>query len=270
MKIAFWSPMHGTGATANMLAIALTVAAKKDRSILLTQTHYCMNNLEKPLMGDVAENGRSEYFRDIGIDAVIRYFKAGMLSREILDSCAVDLTSNLSLLAGTRQASRNTYETGVLHDIVGHVLNTAQDYYDWVVVDTNSGYSSSSLETVENADVVVVNLRQNRMMLDELFSNGNYKRFDPDRMFFLFGSYDPDSKYNLSNIRHLYRDINSSNSGGLPYCTTYMDALCDNKAIRYISMNAVAEGDPDEVRFFEALEEISNKIIRMSEKGGNR
>ena len=39
MKIAFWSPMHGTGTTANLMALMLAIAEDSDRSVLLTQTH---------------------------------------------------------------------------------------------------------------------------------------------------------------------------------------------------------------------------------------
>lgn len=263
MKIAFWSPLHGVGGTAGMLAITLAVATAGDRSILLTQTHYSMNYLEGPLVGEIDGPQGNEYFRDTGVDAVIRYFKAGMLSKEVMDNCSIDIASGLSLLTGTKQSSRRTYDDSVLRRIVGYVLNAAEDYYDWVVVDTNSGYSSSSLETVQSADVVVVTLRQNRDMLDELFANEEFRKLNSDRIFYLFGSYDSDSKYNLNNLRHIYRQINADNSGGLPHSTAYMDALCDRKAMKYITANLVAE-DYGDTEFFKALKDVSRKITAMA------
>lgn len=264
MKIAFWSPMHGTGATANMLAVALAVACRKDRSILLTQTHYSMNNLEQPLLGRTTGEEDADYFRDTGIDAVVRYFKAGILSEEILNNCAIDVAPGLSLLAGTRQSSRETYETDVLRSIVGHILGKAQEYYDWVVVDTNSGYSMSSFETVLGADIIVVNLRQSKRMLDDFFANEAYEKLKSRKLFYLFGSYDPKSKYNLRNLRHMYKDITAANSGGMPHCTEYMDALCDNNAFRYITTNIVADSDYSDISFFAGLREITDKLIKMA------
>ena len=49
MKVAFWSPFHGTGATANLLALSVAVSELMDKKVLVTQTHYNMNNLEGPL-----------------------------------------------------------------------------------------------------------------------------------------------------------------------------------------------------------------------------
>lgn len=263
MKIVFWSPMHGTGATANMLAITLAIAGRHDSKILMTQTHYAMNNLEGPLVGELDGRRESEYWRDTGIDAVIRYFKSGMLSREIMNSCAIDLTDRLSLLTGTRQSSKQTYDDDILRRIVSRILDTAEDYYDFVTIDTNSGYSSTSIDTVRSADVVIVTLRQNIDMINELFENEKFKKLDPKRIFYLFGSYDAYSKYNLGNIRRMYRRINSRNSGGLPHCTAYMDALCDNRALRYISSNLVAEeyGDSE---FFRALCDVSERITSLA------
>lgn len=263
MKIAFWSPLHGVGGTAAMLAITLAVATDSDKSILLTQTHYSMNYLEGPLVGEIDGPQGSDYFRDIGVDAVVKYFKAGLLSKEVMENCAIDITSRLSLLAGTKQSSRRAYDDSVLRKIVGHVLDAAEDFYDWVVVDTNSGYSSSSIETVQKADVVVVTLRQNRDMLDELFANEEFRKLNSDRILYLFGSYDPNSKYNLNNLRHIYRQINADNSGGLPHSTAYMDALCDRRALKYITANMVAE-DYGDTEFFRALKDISRKITAMA------
>ena len=270
MRIAFWSPMHGTGATANMLAVAMAVANSTDRRILLTQTHYTMNNLEKPLIGEFGGMGDSDFFRDTGIDAVVRYFKSGFLSKDIISNCSIDLTPNLVLLAGTRQSSRQTYDSPVMKRMVGYVLDTAEKYYDWVVIDTNSGYSSGSIETVENADVIVITLRQSRDMLDEMFAGEGFRRIADKKIFYLFGSYDPRSKYNMANLRRLYKRINSANSGGLPHCTAYMDALCDNRALNYMSSGMVADGDDEDSQFFAELKSISSKIIAMaSDDGGS-
>lgn len=264
MRIAFWSPMHGTGATANMLAVALAVAASGDRKILMTQTHYCMNNLEKPLIGELGGMRDSDFFRDTGIDAVVRYFKSGLLSRDIISNCSIDLTPNLVLLAGTKQSSRQTYDSLVMRRMVGYVLDTAEQYYDWVVIDTNSGYSAGSFETVENSDIVVVTLRQSRDMIDGLFASEDFKRIESKRIFFLFGSYDANSRYNLQNLRRMYKRITASNSGGLPHCTAYMDALCENRALNYMSANLVADEDIEDNEFFTELKEISAKIIAMA------
>lgn len=264
MKIVFWSPMHGTGATSNLLAFAFAASQSMGHSILLTQTHYNLNNLEEPLMGGIADD--REFYRDTGIDAVVRHFKAGSLSREVIDNCSIGITDRLSLLAGTRQASRQTYDSGVMHKIVGHVIDAAQEYYDWVIVDANSGYANGTADLLQDADIVVVTLRQDTGMIDALFANEEFTRIDRNKVFYLFGSYDPDSRCNLTNIRRAYTAINHSNSGGLPHCTSYMDAINEHRVSGYISDYLVADRDYADYTFFEALRTIADSLERMIQR----
>ena len=265
MKIAFWSPMHGTGATANLMALMLAIAEDSDRSVLLTQTHYCMNDLEGPLVSGLKGADREDYFTDMGIDAVIKYYKSGMLSKEILESCATEITDRISLLAGTRQCSRTAFENGMVSRIVERIFDASEEFYDWVVIDTNSGFSQTSTSILKDADIVVVTLRQNRALLDELFRNEEFLGIDNDRVFYIFGSYDPDSKYTLSNLKHIYRNISSANSAGLPHCTGYMDALCDRRAADYIR-SGLNDPERSDREFFSALKEASKKLVSMTEK----
>ena len=267
MKIAFWSPLHGTGATANLMALMLAVSEECDRSILLTQTHFSMNDLEGPLTAELEGANRDDYFFNMGIDAVIKYFKAGMLSKEILEGCATDITDRISLLAGTRQCSRTAFENGIVSRIVGHIFDASQEFYDWVVIDTNSGFSQTSTAILKDADIVAVTLRQNRSLLDGLFKNETFCELDNNRIFYIFGSYDPDSKYNLNNLRHIYGNITSLNSAGLPHCTGYMDALCDKKATGYIRAG-LNDRERSDREFFEALKEASRKFLVMTAKAG--
>ena len=267
MKIAFWSPLHGTGTSANLMALILAAAEDRDSSVLLTQTHYNLNDLEGPLTSELEGAGRDDFFFNMGIDALIKYFKSGMISKEIMESCAIGITERVSLIAGTRQSSRSAYENSIVSRIVERVFETAEEYYDWVVVDTNAGYSEVSLEMLETADVVIVLLRQNRNLLDALFKDSRFMAINQEKIFYLFGSYDPDSKYNLNNLKHIYSRINSSNSGGIPHSTGYMDALCDRRVTRFIR-NGLGDREREDKDFFEALKENKKKIISMIDKAG--
>ena len=51
MKIAFWSPLHGTGASSGLIAMATAISVIYSEKTVVTQTHYNLNNLERPLLG---------------------------------------------------------------------------------------------------------------------------------------------------------------------------------------------------------------------------
>lgn len=267
MKIAFWSPMHGTGVTANMLAVSLSVAEQEETRLLLTETEG--GNMSNELVSNGLCEQRGYRSDESGIDGVIRYFKSGILTREIMENCSIDLTGRLSLLAGAGREVMDTTDSNHLRKMVGRIFDIAQDYFDWVIIDTLSGYSKASIDTIADADIVVVNLRQNRHMLDALFANEEFLKLNKDKLFYLFGSYDPNSKYNLSNLRRMYRHINQNNSGGLPHCTTFMDAMTDSRTLRYFAAGQVAE-EYGEQEFFRALEEVRKKLVLLAKRtGGN-
>ena len=261
MKVAFWSPFHGTGATANLLALSVAISELMDKKVLVTQTHYNMNNLEGPLLGEV-EDGE-QFFRDTGLDAIMRFYKSGALTEEQVDNCSIKVSKNLYLLAGTKASSRESYENRVVQDMVTHIITLIENYYDVVFVDTNSGDNEQSLKVISECDMVIVTMRQNRDMIESVLKDEKLKG---KKIYYLFGSYDPYSKYTLKNLRKLYKELTKENSGGLPHCTQYMDALADNKILKYIHSNLDADEDYADYDFFEALRETAADIAELAVK----
>ena len=268
MKIAFWEPMHGCCSTANLMAVMLAIANESGRSILITQTHYDLNDLEGPMTGGLEGAGRADFFFNTGLDAAIKFFKSGMLTGETVDSCAIRINEKISLLAGTRQNSRAAYDSNIVGRMIGHILDVSEEYYDMVAVDTNAGFAGVSGSVLEKADVVVVNLRQNLRMIDNLFKSVEFAKIDPAKVFYLFGSYDPDSKYNLNNLRHIYSNIKNSNSSGLPHSTGYLDALCDKRTVRFIT-SGLSEKENADRKFFAELTNTGQKLTDMIKKAGD-
>ena len=181
MKIAFWSPFHGTGATANMLALSVAISELSNLKVLVTQTHYNMNNLEKPLLGDVED--KESFFRDTGLDAIMRFFKSGNLTEEQVNNCSIKVSKNLYLLAGTRASSRESYENKVVQDMVTHIITLVENFYDIVFVDTNSGNNEQSLKVISECDMVIVTVRQGGDALEEALKTSVLK---DKKVFYLF------------------------------------------------------------------------------------
>ncbi len=260
MKIAFWSPMHGTGATSGLLATAIALTENCGKKVLVTQNHYDMNNMEKPLLGKIDDR---EFFGETGLDAIIRHFKSGNITGEQIVNCTIGITDKFHLLAGTKVCSREAYENSLVRNIVQKVMSLMDKYYDVVLVDTNSGNDPGSFGIMEESDLIVVSMRQNREMIDEFMKNSF---FDNRKIFYLFGNYDETSKYSLQNLRHIYRKIRKDNSGGIPHSTGYMDAICDERVMRYMQANFVADGDYYEEDFFKSISEIAKKMLILAGK----
>ena len=67
MKIIFWAPVHGQSRqSANLLAVALIMAMRKQQHMLLTQTQFRMNDLEDAIIGRTGvKELREQFYQDM-------------------------------------------------------------------------------------------------------------------------------------------------------------------------------------------------------------
>ena len=265
MKIAYWSPVHGqAGTTSNILATALITGMVCKKRCLLTQTHFNFNNLEAPLVGSNSKNvASSEYFRDVGLDALVRCFKAAKISSEVLENCCISLpNTNVSLLPGTSKNNKDSFEYE-MDAVFLNLLRTMEEIISIVFVDICSGNNPLSFKIMDDSDLVVVNLSQNMGIVDAYFTY--YKERIQSKVFYLFGNYDRNSKYNINNIRRRYcMAITPMNSGVIPYNTAYLDAQCDGKVNEFIRENMGCD-KKDQNRFFiQNVLKATEKILKLT------
>lgn len=265
MKILFWSPVHGqTATTSNILATSLLTGLYFRKKLVLTQTQFKFNNLEAPIVGANAYNTDSkEFFREIGIDTLIRNFKASKLDKETLENCCISLdNTNVILLPGTSKIIRESFEYE-MEAVMLSLLKAIESIYGIVFVDISSGENSLSKVLMKEADLVVVNLSQN-MGITDLFMK-HYAEDIPQKLFYLFGKYDCNSKYNIHNIRRKYRKkITSKNSGVIPYNTGYMDAQADGKVVDFIRSSIGCTKRDDAYYFMIKAKSATEKILKLA------
>ena len=264
MKIVYWSPIHGqAGTTSNIIITALITGMEHRRTGLLTQTHFNFNNLEAPFVGSNAKNVTSkEFFRDVGIDLLIRNFKAEKLDKERIDNCCISLPqTNLSLLPGTSKHNRDSYEYEV-DTVILNLLRTVEGFTNIIFLDVSSGNNETSMKIIADANLTVVNLSQNISIIDSYFEE--YHKLLNSKVFFLFGNYDCNSKYNINNIRRRYKEITKNNSGVIPYNTAYLDAQCDGKVLDFVRSNIHTRKDDEHGYFMMKAKKATEKILKQA------
>lgn len=230
---------------------------------LMMQTHFNLNNLEAPLVGSNSKNNASiDFFRDVGLDSLIRSFKAEKISLETLENCCISLSdTNMSLLPGTSKMNRDSFEYE-METIIINLLRTIDAFQRIIFIDTNSGNNSITQKVMRDADVLVVNLSQNTSVIDTYFSE--YKEIQSQKIFYLFGNYDSNSKYNISNIRRRYKEITNRNSGVIPYNTAYLDAQCDGRVVEFVKKKRRADKEDPNWYFINKAIKSTEKILRLA------
>lgn len=265
MVIAFWSPFQGqSGTTSNILVTTMAIGMHYRKQCLLTQTHFNHNNMEAPLVGSNSNNTDSlDYFRDIGLDALIRSFKAGMLNAESIDNCCIAIpNTNISLLPGTVKKNQHIYEQE-MKQVYINMLRTINEHMGLVMIDLCPGTNAISLEVIKEADLLVVNLNQNMGFVDYYLNK--CQDYIDKKVFYLFGNYDNNSKYNIHNIRTRFkRYVNKHNSGVIPHNTAFNDAQCDNKLVDFILDNIYNSKDEENAYFMEQIKLSAGRILTLS------
>jgi len=270
MKIAFWSPIHGqTGTTSNILVTAIITGMIYRKKSLLTQTQFSFNNLEAPLVGSNSKNeGTTDYFRDVGLDSLIRSFKAAKLDRDAIENCCISLSNtNLSLLPGTSKNNKDFFEFE-MSTVLLNILKTMEGFHDVLFMDISAGDNALSMQIIEDSNLTVVNLNQNMGVVDGFFAN--HRENIKGKVFYLFGNYDCNSKYNINNIRRRYKEITISNSGVIPYNTSFLDAQCDGKVIDFMKENILCGKNDSNWYFIHKAKSATDKIRRLTGANTNR
>lgn len=265
MKITFWSPVHGqTKTTSNMIAIAIFSTILYEQNNMVMQTNFKLNNLEIPLVGTHTKVV-GEYFNgDIGLDALARSIKSEPLNKEVIHNCSISmLNQGLNLLPGTTKLNREHYEDKLI-PVLSSIINSIEKNYDIVFIDTNSGLSDEiTKRVIDMSDIIVVNLCQNKMVLEEYFKENPLGNYD-NKLFYLLGSYDKESKYSIRNIKRIYKEYIKNNIAAIPYNTKYMDSLSSGKTISYME-NCLEQSKLDDNKYFTAcITEASKKILSIA------
>ncbi len=272
MKAVFWSNGHGQGKqTANLIAVCQIMAHMYETTMLITQTHYTQNDLEEAALGRLrSRQQREEFYQDGGIDALLRTFKQGPLTENAVAECCISLLESrkFHLLPGSQNGNRITFDE-IMDTMLLSVLDKAEAFYDLVIIDANPGRNELSQKLLEQADVILVNLSQNRGMIDDFMEN--YKELSIDkRVFFLFGGYIQESKYNRNNLIRRYPAFHRKNTGVIPFCTGYMDALSSGETKDFFERNVEAGHGEENFWFIQELTKTAKKIYRILTKAAEK
>ncbi len=196
--VVSWSPVHGQAATtSNVAALAAHFALTYTHKALITHTQLTYSTLESLFRKEMT-NLRGF---DSGIEALERLAKSSLLKADaVRDYTERVYKDRLDLLGGTQNQS---LETPLLLEMI---LSVAEDAYDLVWIDAHSGTrSNTSKRLLSNADLVIVNLPQNRYVLDQFFSGDGFpKELKNKEIIILISQYDNQVKPSIRKVQSKY------------------------------------------------------------------
>ena len=249
MKIAFWShTREGACVTTNLACMAAMTAVHSEKKCMLLENHYSLRNIGDLMLPSeriecLREQG--QYYNKYGLEHLLKELYSGKNDANMIQHTAIPLLfQNLFYLPQSFILNRDVfnYEFELVRETLFQCLEEAADL---LFVDTESNRNLSTTSILSDADLIVVNLRQDTKMLTEFFENHPIIR---NKAFFLIGKYQPNHTWNLRRICYRFH-IPRQNIGVIPYNLELEEAVTYGRVLQFLNRN-IDEKQNKENAFF--------------------
>lgn len=252
------------GTTVHTALLALWMAYVEKKNCLVMSVQPGRRDLETYLTGLHKSRG-SRWEEGNGMEALRKLVKAGFADGDGIRECVTELGKHLNLLP------EQFYDTGerTLRDYKESMLDMVRElgkHYDFVFCDVGDECGELAQPVVGSADLIVRNIGQNTTDFLRCFEESR-RLYHGIPVFYLFGCYDGESKYNIHNLRHCYRELTAANCACIPYCTEIHDACLDGRLLSVFEKWRAQKAAKPLEKFFRALQ-IAAGGLQQYGKGG--
>lgn len=260
MNIVFWSVLPGiSGVSSSLLATAGFAAGMMNKNVAIMQTQFNDNYLLPSLLNDDLND---QAFSSLGVDAVIRLAKSKMLTADRMSGTSFGfLDGRLNIYPATSTKDKSLYEQSLVENR-GAIFETLNKTHDYTFIDLPAGINNLSKTMLVIADVVVLCIPQNTMIIKDFLKR--FPRLNPNKIFYLVGNYDVDSSLSLTNLMLKNRKtFSKSNLGCIPHCAAFMDAMSNRHSLSFLMQNISATKGDQNLSFVQYTKDATNKLIAI-------
>ena len=263
MVVALTDGISGQlGTTVHTALFALWIAYVEKKNSLVMSVQPGRHDLEIYLTG---LQKRKRWESGNGMEALRKLVKAGFADREGIKECVTELGKHLDLLPeqfyDTNQRTLRDYK-----ESMGEMLEELGKQYDYIFCDVGDESGELADIVIGRADLLVRSIAQNTKDFLKCFEESKrcYKNIP---VFYMVGCYDAESKYNIHNLRHCYRELGTANSACLPYCTEIRDACLDGKLLAVFEKWRAKRAAAPLNEFFKELQAAAGKLAQAGKEG---
>lgn len=265
MKIVFWSHVRGQcGTTMHMASVAVAQALFSESKVVMMENHDHLLNIETTLNRKVNNYYVREScgYNQYSLENLMEQFSTVEPEEEerLIFRCARSyIHDRLYYLPHGYLKNRDLLDYEFSKNMEG-VFSGLERCFDTIFIDTFATGCLSTKAIVECADIVVVNLNQNKNVLDNFFGNFSMLR---DKSIFIIGNYNPGRIFSLEQIRRKYR-IPEEKLYAVPYCMEAAEAESDGGIASFIARNYI-EPSLENREFINEIKKISAALYERSQ-----
>lgn len=270
MKVAFWSSARQCGVTSNLAAISVASVIKFQHKILALENHLCPNNLGCAYLGRgkadmVAEVG-SNYYEGGGSEGLIRRIYRSTNNYYNLEPYLNEIIDNHLYYMPQGQVIHSDLFDYELNQSIEPFFNLIDNFSDITFIDTASSNSLSSKTIIEEADLIVINLYQDKRILEDFFSGYSSHI---SKAIILISKYSSNSLLSIKRISKMY-DFPIERILPIPYNEIFETAFTRGRIVEFICSHYDCRRDDPNYFFMQSLKKASYLIVKGAEFSHNQ
>lgn len=231
MKIAFFSKDGDSGVTSNLSAISIAGILGYNMKILTMENHWSQDSIARYLMYEKRPNMVKE--------GDVRYLSQGMFENLVMhfSDCTKKRRTDIWTIEVIHDSLYYLPQNAYIKDVFDYEfcsnvlprLKSLEKAYDLVFIDTKN-YTMNSKVILDEADLVVVNLRQDFDDIQAFFSFYSAIAY---KSLFLISNYYPNKSCNLNKIKTQF-NLSKHNVLTISHNLQFESALRQGKIINYM------------------------------------
>ena len=263
-----------TGNTSTAIAVSTYMSIKHNMKILLVSTGFNEEAIKESFWTTNKSKfsllqGKNNKITNIqsGIEGLSRMISSSKIEPRIIrDYTKVVLTGRFDILLGVYGNDEKQYKE-VQQNYV-QVINTANKYYDMVLVDLDRRLLPSVQEDIlAISDVTVLTVSQKMkdiQNISEVIEKNNLGK--KDNCLIAIGKYDGNLKYNLKNLtRNVFKNKRKLNS--IPYNGNFYESMQEGTIVDLIlNLLKLSNKKDDNFIFVQEIQRLSEDIIHKKEE----
>jgi hypothetical protein len=296
LKIAFWSNCgEKCNVSSNLAAISVASVIRYPYSVVLVENRLNNHNLGKAFTGNsirrLREDASTNYYDGDGIEGLLRkiYRNNGCIAADHNIVVNSSIATNGSIATNNRIIKNDSYAVlrPYLKEIInrhlyyipqGHILHNEIFEYEFnhcfqpllqllkgnfniCMLHAASQKNLSTKTILQEADLIVVNLNQNKYYLEDFFDN--YSSMIPKAVF-IISNYDSEALLSRARISWEYR-IPLENILAIPDNVSYQNAYHCSSVIEFIYHNYSCPKTNPNYTFIQAIKKAAFQIIKRAE-----
>lgn len=231
VKIIFFSKEGDCGVTSNMSAISIAGILEFQMRILTLENHWSQEGIAQYLMYEkrfqMLKEERVPYLGR-GVDESLVMHYAHCSKKRRTDIMTIEVIQDSLYYMPQNAYSKDVFDYEFYYNVIPK-LNFLEQSYEYVFIDTKN-YTMNSRVLLDEADLVVVNLKQNYDEIKSFFTNYSSLTY---KSLFLISNYRPHRALNIAKIKKEF-NIPKENIATIPHNQQFENAIYHGKVINYM------------------------------------